>query len=59
MLTMKTSPIQSPLTHGTGTYQSATKTISEKPSDYPLNTGQSPCLDVAVGWANGSIVTQH
>ena len=23
---------------------------------YPLNTGQSACLDVAVGWANGSIV---
>ena len=23
---------------------------------YPLNTGQSACVDVAVGWANGSIV---
>ena len=23
---------------------------------YPLNTGQSACVDVAVAWANGSIV---
>ena len=23
---------------------------------YPLKTGQSACVDIAVGWANGSIV---
>ncbi len=30
--------------------------LKSRPIGYPLKAGQNACVDVAVGWANGSIV---